>query len=147
MRIISWPRNAKDSYVNGVELNLTRAKLFRQRITRWDNMASIYLSSRETYPESVNTQRVFELIENLCNEGNDVALFLVQNGVFTCRKKSAQTTFNQLLGKENIKIYADDYSLEERGILPEMIHDAIKPTPISTLAALTMEENRTPIWH
>ena len=70
--------------------------------------------SRDPFDNNV-VARQYELAINLVKEGNEVTLFLVQNGVLPARPgtHSALLTSTARLG---VEVLADDFSLRERGI-------------------------------
>lgn len=57
----------------------------------------------------------FSLMSELAAAGNEVSLFLVQNGVASAASQAVCTEFDKLLDK-GIKIYADKFSLWQREI-------------------------------
>ena len=106
----------------------------------------MFIESRDPY-ESKDCNESFDLINSLSEKGHDVALYLTQNGVFCARNESSVTGFNALLAAKSVTIYADDYSIEERGILSNETHSEIKVTSIDKMSDLLMEDDRKPIWH
>ena len=106
----------------------------------------LFIESKDPF-ESNDTIQTYGLIKELQDQGHDLALFLVQNGVFSSRKKARESLFSQLLGAKNIAVYADDFALEERGIGTEDIFPQIKVAPIEALVDLLMDDGRKAIWH
>jgi len=106
----------------------------------------LFIESRDPF-ESPDVNQLFQLILDLSDQGKDVALFLLQNGVLATRKNANASVFAKLLNKKNITVYADDYSLDERGITKDSISEGIQWSNIDILVDLTLENNRKPMWH
>ena len=106
----------------------------------------LFVESKDPF-DSNDTVQTFGLIKELQSQGHDLALFLVQNGVFCSRKTAKESLFSQLLGQERIEVYADDFALEERGIGEADIFSQIKVAPVESLVDLLMEDGRKAIWH
>jgi hypothetical protein len=56
-----------------------------------------------------------ELAARLAREGNDVTLFLVQNGVLAARQSLGSPPFARL-AEAGVRVVADAFSIRERGI-------------------------------
>ena len=106
----------------------------------------LFIESRDPF-ETNDVRDCYHLIKDLSDSGHDVVLFLVQNGVFAARKKCKNSELDDLLKIEKIRVYADDYSIDERGINKESVHSQINVTGMDTLVDFTMEDGRKPIWH
>jgi hypothetical protein len=102
----------------------------------------LMIESRDPY-ESTDATRWCELAVDLRRAGNDVALFLVQNGVLPARPHSRPDGLLPAL-QAGVLVYADAFSLRERGI------DA--PVRGVKVASVDMVIDRmaagwSPIWH
>ena len=75
----------------------------------------LILESRDPY-DSADWVNIQEMIINLKRNGNDVTLFLLQNGVLPARKSTSFAKYFTDLEKLGINIIADFFSLQERGI-------------------------------
>ncbi|MFK7827655.1 MAG: DsrE family protein [Oligoflexales bacterium] len=106
----------------------------------------LFIESKDPF-ESSDTIQTYGLIKELHSQGHELALFLVQNGVFCSRKNARESLFSQLLVQEKISVFADDFALEERGIEEGEIFSQIKVAPMETLVDLLMEDGRKAIWH
>jgi predicted peroxiredoxin len=110
-----------------------------------DRMAKyLLIESRDPFENNV-VARQYDLAANLVKEGNEVTLFLVQNGVFPARPGSC----SGLLGSAaaaGVQGLADDFSLRERGIAADKLADGVKAAPLSVLID-QLADNRKAIWH
>lgn len=102
----------------------------------------LFIESRDPF-ETADVKQQWALAAALAKKGNDVAMFLVQNGVFAARKNAKIDTLDSGAG---ITVYADDLSLAERGINNETVRDNVKVSGVDTLTDLIMEDGRKPIW-
>ena len=102
----------------------------------------LFIESRDPF-EFTDVKQTWDLAADLAGKGNDVAMFLVQNGVLAGRKKARVSTMGDLSG---VRVYADDLSLEERAIPRESVRNGITVAGIDALTDLIMEDGRKPIW-
>lgn len=114
-------------------------------------MAQKYLliESRDPF-DYADVPYFFKVAKDLAERGNDVILYLVQNGVFSLRKKARPSALFDWLGeksKSGVKILADDFSLRERGIRPEELIPETQVSSVDALVDLLVEEKRKAIWH
>ena len=100
--------------------------------------------SRDPY-ESGDGGNYFELAQGLAGDGNDVTLFLVQNGVLPARNGA---TADGLDGAINagIKILADDFSLRECAIGASDLRAGVKSAPLDAVVDALADGCKT-IWH
>ncbi len=105
----------------------------------------LFLESRDPF-ESKDTQFVVETATALRKAGNDVTVYLVQNGVLGARKAAKESQVSQLT-VAGIKVLADDFSLRERGIQREECSPGIEESNIDTLVDLLVQENTKAVWH
>jgi predicted peroxiredoxin len=85
----------------------------------------------------------YELAEGLKAEGNDVTLFLVQNGVFPARP-SARSLELAAVAKAGVTVLADDFSLRERSISRTI--EGVAPSPLEFVID-QMVDGAKAIWH
>jgi len=102
------------------------------------------IASRDPF-ESNEATRYFELAGSLRQEGNDVTLFLVQNGVLAARPNEVGKRLSALAG-EGVTVLADSFSLRERGIPEGRLAEKIKSVALDTVVD-HMAEGRKVIWH
>lgn len=72
------------------------------------------IASRDTF-ESKEAEHYLDLAAELMNAGNDVTVFLVQNGVLNARASSGSARVSKL-AEAGVAVLADSFSLRERGI-------------------------------
>jgi sulfur transfer complex TusBCD TusB component (DsrH family) len=101
----------------------------------------LLIESRDPF-ESNDVPYYYELSKDLAEAGNDVTLYLVQNGVLATRA-SAHSGLSSL-AETGVKVLADDFSLEERGI--GKLADGIVAASIETVVDLLAAGHKT-LWH
>jgi len=108
----------------------------------------IFIESRDPF-ESRDTQFVEETAMALKQRGNQVTVFLVQNGVLACRRKAQDPYLATLAGlvKAGITLLADDFSLSERGIRSEDLVHGVLPSSIEFLVEALVQVNTKAVWH
>jgi predicted peroxiredoxin len=84
----------------------------------------------------------YQLACDLANAGNEVTLFLVENGVFVVRSQVSVYNFDTLA---KVNLLADDFSLRERGIELSEVTKQIKPADISVVID-AMAEGQKVMW-
>ena len=102
------------------------------------------IASRDPF-ESKEAGHYYDLAEDLVREGNEVTLFLVQNGVFAARKSDASKPVEDLTGK-GVTVLADSFSLKERGIPEDRMTAKVKASGLEIIID-HMAEGRKVIWH
>jgi len=108
-------------------------------------MASyLLIESRDPF-ESNDVSYYYDLAAGLVKDGNEVTLFLVQNGVLPARKSTRSGALAGLV-QSGVKVYADDFSLRERGIAAGRLISGVKPAPIDTVVDRLAAGDKT-IWH
>ncbi len=104
----------------------------------------LLIASRDTF-ETNDVLRFYELAGNLKKEGNDVTLFLVQNGVLSARQAS-QTNGLGDVAKAGVRVLADDFSLRERGIGNDRLVSGVTPAPLETVID-AMADGSKMLWN
>jgi sulfur relay (sulfurtransferase) complex TusBCD TusD component (DsrE family) len=110
----------------------------------------ILIESRDPF-ESAEVGGFLELADGLAKEGSAVTLFLVQNAVIAARH-GAHATFPDnvrslaALAANGVKVLADSFSLQERGISPNRLIAGITVAPLSAVIDL-MAAGRKALWH
>jgi sulfur relay (sulfurtransferase) complex TusBCD TusD component (DsrE family) len=74
----------------------------------------LLVESRDPF-ESNDVGYYYELAKGLAEAGNQVTLFLAQNGVLSARP-SAHSAALGALAQSGVTVLADEFSLKERGI-------------------------------
>ena len=102
----------------------------------------LLIESRDPF-ESNDVGYFYELAQGLVEGGNQVTLFLAQNGVLPARP-SKHSAALCALARSGVKVIADDFSLQERGItkLAEGVTSASIEVVVDHLAA----GDKT-LWH
>jgi predicted peroxiredoxin len=86
----------------------------------------------------------YDLARDLKGSGNDVTLFLVQNGVFGARQGFAGSKVGDLKG---VSVLADDFSLRQRGISNGDVVAGVKIAGMGELVDLLAQADVKPMWH
>jgi predicted peroxiredoxin len=102
----------------------------------------LLIESRDPF-ESNEVGYYYGLAHGLVEAGNKVTLLLIQNAVFAARP-SAQIPQLRLLVGSGVKILADDFSLQERGITKLL--DGVQIAPIEIVVDHLEAGHRT-LWH
>ena len=112
----------------------------------------ILIESRDPF-DSAEVGRFLDLAEGLAKEGGEVALFLVQNAVLAARHGTHCTFPDNIrvpslaaLAANGVKVLADSFSLQERGISPNRLIAGIAVAPLSAVIDY-MAAGRKALWH
>ena len=102
----------------------------------------LLIESRDPF-ESNDVGYYYDLAKGLVEGGNEVTLFLAQNGVLSARP-SAHSAALGALSQSGVTVLADDFSLQERGItkLAEGVAAASIDVVVDHLAA-----GHKTLWH
>jgi len=91
-----------------------------------------------------STDNQFSLIAQLAHKGNDVSLFLVQNGVAPAAIQMEYPAFDSLLDK-GVKIYADTFSLQQREIDTSQLKKNIEGAELNLIIQAMLNGEKV-IW-
>ena len=106
----------------------------------------VMVESRDPY-ESRDVPYFYNMAADLAAKGEQVTLFLVQNGALASRKDAKGDPLGGVL-KSNVQVLADSFSLRERGIQDSERHPSVKPAEIGSLVDLILAEGGTKaLWH
>ena len=106
-------------------------------------MASyLLIESRDPF-DSNDVANFYELAIGLAKDGNEVTVFLVQNGVLPARQ-GALVSGLEALATSGVKVLADDFSLAERGIFS--LAGNVTASPIDAVID-GMAAGAKTIWH
>ena len=105
----------------------------------------VFIESRDAF-ESADTRFLEQTAVTLRQQGHNVTMFLVQNGVLATRG-AARNTFLDRLSEARIALLADDFSLRERGIQKEELRPGIQNATMDNLVDLLLQEHTKAIWH
>lgn len=109
------------------------------------NMASyLLIESRDPF-DSNNVTTYYGLASDLARAGNEVTLFLVQNGVFPARPgaRSAALTATASTG---VEVLADEFSLRERGINADGLTEGVSAAALDVVID-QLANGRKAMWH
>ena len=104
----------------------------------------LFIESRDPF-ESNDVGQLQDLALGLAREGNQVTVFLVQNGVLPARR-SPRSDGLVRLGRAGIEVLADEFSLRERGIGADRLVEGVSAAPIDVVIE-QMVEGRKVLWH
>ena len=102
----------------------------------------LLIESRDPF-DSNDALYYYELSNGLVEAGNDVTLFLVQNGVLAARPSAHSATLTALC-QNGVKVLADDFSLCERGI--SKLAEGVVVAPIDVIVDHLAVGHKT-LWH
>lgn len=105
----------------------------------------LFIESRDPF-ESRDTRFVEETATALKQQGHEVTVFLVQNGVLSSRQNARDTSLARMAAA-GISLRVDDFSLSERGIQPAELRPGIERSGIDQLVDDLVQENTRAIWH
>jgi intracellular sulfur oxidation DsrE/DsrF family protein len=104
----------------------------------------LFVESRDPF-EHVEVGHQLELVASLAKDGNQVTLFLVQNGVLPARKSVKSDALTRL-AQGGVEVLADDFSLRARGIDAANLASGVKAAPIDVVVD-QLAEGRKAVWH
>ena len=105
----------------------------------------LFIESRDPF-ESRDTAFVVETARALKERGHEVTVFLVQNGVLGTRRDARDSYLTSLL-QVGVRLLADDFSLQERGIETAALRPGVRPTSIDAVVTALATEQTKAIWH
>ena len=91
----------------------------------------LLIESRDPF-EWVDVSRTYALASGLAKDGNEVTLFLVQNGVLSTRRSSRSAELSAA-ARGGVAVLADEFSLRERGIDEKRLTDGVTTAPIDAV--------------
>ncbi len=107
---------------------------------------SSYLLIESRDPFEVNDVTYFyDLASGLKSRGNEVTLFLVQNGVLPARQNSGSALLSGL-SESGVRVLADDLSLGERGITAKSLVNGVESTALEVVIDQLADGVKT-LWH
>ena len=104
----------------------------------------LLIESRDPF-DSNDVASYYGMAADLAREGNQVTLFLVQNGVLPARPCKHTAALTALAG-DGVEILADDFSLRERGIDAGRLAEGIKAAPLDRVVD-QLAEGCKAMWH
>ncbi len=104
----------------------------------------LLIESRDPF-ESNDVTDFLALASGLARQGQDITLFLVQNGVLPARAGSRSEALSEL-ADAGVEVLADDFSLRERGISHNRLAPGVRAAPLEVVID-HLGEGRKAIWH
>ena len=104
----------------------------------------LLIETRDPF-ESSDVGFCHDLAQRLVAEGNQVTLYLVQNGVLPARPGARASGLAELV-QAGVQVLADEFSLRERGIPAGQLQAGIKSSPLDVVID-EMAEGCKVIWH
>ena len=102
----------------------------------------LLIESRDPF-ECNDVGYYYDLARGLVEAGNQVTLFLAQNGVLSARP-SAHSAALSALAQSGVTVLADDFSLQERGIA--RLAEGVAAAPIDVVVDHLAAGHKT-LWH
>jgi len=95
--------------------------------------------------ESNDVEHYQALAASLARAGNQVTLFLVQNGVLAARR-GARSGALPALAEPRVEVLADEFSLRERGIAASRLAPGVGPASLDAVIDRLADGWKT-LWH
>jgi hypothetical protein len=105
----------------------------------------LLIESRDPFENNI-VARQYDLAVNLVKEGNEVTLFLVQNGVFPARPSDRSVLLTNAARGGGVEVLAEEFSLRERGIPLGKLAEGVRAAPLSVVID-RLAEGCKAIWH
>jgi predicted peroxiredoxin len=105
----------------------------------------LFIECRDPF-ESTDVGFVAETAAALKQRDSEVTVFLIQNGVLAARRNALGSHLPQL-AKAGVRLLADDFSLQERGIQSAELLPGIQQSNIDALVDILVREDTRAIWH
>ena len=103
----------------------------------------LLIESRDPF-ETREVENDYALASSLAVAGNDVTLFLVQNGVLPARKGASLNGLGEVINS-GVRVLGDEFSLRERGIGLDALCKGINVASID-IAVDQLAEGHKAIW-
>jgi sulfur transfer complex TusBCD TusB component (DsrH family) len=121
--------------------------LFPALLNKEEKMSRyLLIESRDPF-ENRESENFLDLVGKLAESGDQVILFLIQNGVLALRKGSLFTGKIKDLLKENVQIHADRFSVDERAIQERERMEQVTCSNLDEILDIMLEPGMKTIWH
>ena len=104
----------------------------------------LLIESRDPF-DSNDVPNYYGLARDLAREGNEVTVFLVQNGVLPARPCARSVEVERLV-QSGVTVLADDFSLRERGMPADGMVNGVNAAPLDVVVD-ELEAGTKAIWH
>jgi len=102
------------------------------------------IASRDPF-ESRDVDQLYDLAAGIVREGNEVTVFLVQNGVLPARFGARSEGLTKLSAR-GVKVLADEFSLRERAIGGDQLVSGVTPSPLDVIVDHLAAGGKA-LWH
>lgn len=107
----------------------------------------LLIESRDPY-EYADANYFYDLARDLAHRGNDVSLFLLQNGVLVARSGAKPDKIGELRqAAPGVRVLADEFSLRERGIKQDRTTAGVEVADIGALVDMLADDGCKAVWH
>ena len=107
----------------------------------------VLIESRDPF-EYGDTTYMYDMAGDLAASGNNVTLFLIQNGVFCARQGVKNNALASLKQRSpSVRVEADDFSLRERGIKSAGLLEGVSVSNVDNLVDQLVQEGAKIVWH
>jgi sulfur relay (sulfurtransferase) complex TusBCD TusD component (DsrE family) len=104
----------------------------------------LLIESRDPF-DSNDVSNYYQLARDLVREGNQVILFLVQNGVLPARRGARYPGLDETV-RVGVKVLADEFSLRERGIPADRLVEGVTAADLEVVVDQLAAGTKT-LWH
>lgn len=104
----------------------------------------LLIESRDPF-ESAEVEHYYQMAVDLAAKGNEVTLFLVQNGVLPARASSKARKLGAV-SRAGVKVLADDFSLKERGIPRKRVRKGVRAAKLDVVLD-QLADGCKAMWH
>ena len=104
----------------------------------------LLIESRDPF-DSNDVGNYYELASGLAKDGNQVTLFLVQNGVLPARTGAHSHGLADAIAG-GVEVLADEFSLSERGIATARLVHGVHSAPLDVVID-QLADGRKALWH
>lgn len=104
----------------------------------------LFIQSQDLFYEA-RTSTQYKLAIALAGAQGNVSILLVQNAVLATRKGVNPAVYADLR-RHNIKVYADELSLNQREISADNINEFVKPAPLNIVIDAMLNGDKVVWW-
>ena len=104
----------------------------------------LLIESRDPFTSN-DVANYYDLAADLVSEGNEVVLFLVENGVLPARAGASSDHLSAVVSA-GVHVLADDFALRERGIAPDRLRAGVRAQPFDQIVD-ELAGGAKAMWH
>lgn len=104
----------------------------------------LFVQSQDPFTDA-RAKHQYDLAKRLANNGHQVRVLLVQNGVVPARKGAECTAFAALLDSP-VLVLADDMALQQREFAPEHLREGVQAAEIGVVVDAMLAGHKV-IWN